>query len=66
MSENVYDYLHTVPKEIIEIFREEYGQNGWDVLVGGSIEDAKEMLKHYTVWRNNRETWIDTNRKFNT
>ena len=47
MGENILDYLDTIPEEIIELFREDYGQNGWDVLVGGSIEDAKEMLKHY-------------------
>lgn len=45
---NIYNYIESKYKGIIENYKEDYGLNGWDrLLMCGSEEEVDELLSEY-------------------
>jgi hypothetical protein len=43
----VADYLDTIPQSVLDSFMEDYGVNGWDLLMSNSVAEAEELLEQY-------------------
>ena len=43
----VADYLDTIPQSVVDSFMEDYGVNGWDLLMSSSVAEAEELLEQY-------------------
>jgi len=44
---DLLDYLQTIPQSVVEDFEEDFGLNGFDLLMSGTVEEAKELLSNY-------------------
>ena len=40
-------YLQSVPQSVVEGFERDFGTNGFDLLMSGTVEEAKELLANY-------------------
>ena len=40
-------YLQSVPQSVVDSFEEDFGTNGFDLLMSGTVEEAKELLENY-------------------
>jgi hypothetical protein len=40
-------YLQSVPQSVVDSFEEDFGTNGFDLLMSGTVEEAKELLSNY-------------------
>jgi hypothetical protein len=43
-------YLQSVPQSVVESFEEDFGTNGFDLLMSGTVEEAKELLRDYFTY----------------
>ena len=44
---DLLDYLQTIPQSVVDRFEEDYGINGFDLLMSSTVEEAKKLLENY-------------------
>jgi hypothetical protein len=47
---DLLEYLQSIPQSVVDNFEEDFGLNGFDLLMSGTVEEAKELLKDYFTY----------------
>jgi hypothetical protein len=44
---DLLNYLQSIPQSVVNGFEEDFGLNGLDLLMSGTVEEAEELLSDY-------------------
>jgi hypothetical protein len=47
---DLLDYLQSIPQSVVNSWEEDHGVNGFDLLMSGTVEEAKGLLADYFTY----------------